>query len=99
MNIEKKTENGEIQLIVKGCLDTAATSEFVHAVDEAAAQTKTLVFDFTGLEFIASSALRKLVSVDKALTALGGKIVIAGMSDIVREVFDITGLNEVFATR
>jgi len=99
MEIEKKTENGEIHLIVKGCLDTAATPDFVHAVDEAAAQAKTLVFDFTGLEFIASSALRKLVSADKTLTAGGGQIVIAGMSDVVREVFDITGLDEVFTIR
>lgn len=100
MEIERKTENGEIRLIVKGCLDTAATADFVSAVDEAAVTTgKTLVFDFSGLEFIASSALRKLVSVEKTLAASGARIVIDGMSDVVREVFDITGLDEVFEIR
>jgi len=90
MEIERKTVNDEAWLVVRGCLDTAATAEFGRAVDEAAASAKTVVFDLAGLEFISSSALRKLVSVDKALTASGGKVVVTGMSDVVREVGRVT---------
>lgn len=97
INIENSAN--EAKLTVKGCLDTAATAEFDLAVDKAAEKVGTVVFDFSGIEFIASSALRKLVSVDKMLSAAGGGIVIDGMSDVVREVFDITGLNEVFKFR
>jgi len=99
MEITKHTENDTTTLTVAGCLDTAATAEFTRAVDEAAASAKTLVFDFANLEFIASSALRKLVSVDKLLQAKGGDVVVTGMNDVVRDVFDVTGLNEVFTVR
>jgi len=99
MEITTQTENGETVLVVSGCLDTAATAEFTKAVEAAAAGVKTLVFDFTNLEFIASSALRLLVTLDKRLTAEGGDVVITGMNDVVRDVFDVTGLNEVFTIR
>lgn len=99
MEITTKTENNETVLTVSGCLDTAAAAEFARAVEAAAAGAKTLVFDFSALEFIASSALRQLVSVDKRLRAAGGDIVITGMNDVVRDVFDVTGLNEVFTIR
>lgn len=99
MDITTTYEEREATLKVKGCLDTAATAEFVNAVDEAMKGATVLVFDFTDLEFIASSALRKLVSVDKTLSVNGGGIAVSGMSDVVREVFDITGLNEVFEMR
>jgi len=99
MEITTKNENGETVLAVSGCLDTAATAEFTCAAETAAAGAKTLVFDFTGLEFIASSALRLLVTLDKRLTAEGGDVVITGMNEVVRDVFDVTGLSEVFTVR
>jgi len=99
MDITTETGSQEVKLAVTGCLDTAATPTFVAAVDKAMGTAKTLVFDFADLEFIASSALRKLVSAQKALATEGGGIVIAGMSETVREVLDVTGLNEVFVLR
>jgi len=99
MEIKTTVENGETVLAVSGCLDTAATDGFARAVEAAAKGAKTLVFDFTDLEFIASAALRQLVSVDKRLAAAGGEVVVTGMNDVVRDVFDVTGLDEVFTIR
>lgn len=99
MEIKTETEPHETTITVKGCLDTAATPEFASAVDAVEGTARVLVFDFSGLEFIASSALRKLVSVDKALTAAGGEVVLTGLNDVVRDVFDVTGLDEVFTIR
>jgi len=99
MEIELKSAGDETVVKVSGCLDTAATAEFAKAVGAVGDGVKTLVFDFTGLEFIASSALRLLVTVDKRLTAGGGKVVVTGMNDVVRDVFAVTGLDEVFEIR
>lgn len=93
-----KTENGnEITLKLAGCLDTAATPEFASAV-EGTAGAKTLVLDMTELEFIASSALRTLVATKKQRGA-GFGIALTGMNEVVREVFDVTGLDSVFEVR
>jgi len=99
MEITKKTENGELVLAVSGCLDTAATAAFTEAAEAAAQESKTLVFDFAGLEFIASSALRLLVSLEKRLKASGGGITLANLNEVVRDVFEVTGLSEIFPIR
>ena len=93
-----KTENGsETTLALKGCLDTAATPEFAAAVD-ATAGASSLVIDMSDLEFISSSALRTLVATKKA-RGNAYPIALVGMNEVVREVFDVTGLDEVFEVR
>lgn len=94
MKIEK-TENGrEVTLRLGGCLDTAATPEFAAAI-EGTADATGIVLDMTDLEFIASSALRLLVTAKKARGS-AFPIVIVGANEVVREVFDVTGLDEIF---
>ena len=93
-----KTENGsEVTLKLTGCLDTAATPDFAAAI-EGTAGAASLVLDMADLEFISSSALRTLVATQKKRGA-GFKIALAGMNEVVREVFDVTGLDEVFEVR
>lgn len=54
---------------------------------------KRLVFDFRGLEYISSAGLRVLLA---AAQQLGdGEMVVIGANEIVLEVFDVTGFNEI----
>ena len=93
-----RTENGgETTLKLKGCLDTTATPEFTAAVD-ATAGCSSLVLEMSELEFISSSALRTLVTAKKKRGATF-PIALMGMNEVVREVFDVTGLDEVFEVR
>ena len=98
MNIEKIVGADETVLKIGGCLDTAAAAEFGAALADAA-KAKTLVVDFSDLEFIASSGIRLLVSENKKSVAAGRSIVLAGMNEVVADVFDVTGLNEIFPIR
>lgn len=97
MEITRTDGDGEVTLKLKGCLDTAATPEFAAAV-EGTVEAKVLVLDMTDLEFIASSALRTLVATKKQRGA-GFGIVLTGMNDVVREVFDVTGLDTIFEVK
>lgn len=93
-----RTENGgEVTLKLKGCLDTTATREFAVAID-ATAEATALVLDMSELEFISSSALRQLVAAKKK-RGTAFTIALSGMNEVVREVFDVTGLDEVFEVR
>ena len=98
MKIEKIENGNETTLKLIGCLDTAAAPDFDAAL-VANAEAKMLVIDFTDLEFIASSGLRSLVAANKKAASAGRSIVLAGMNDVVADVFDVTGLNEVFTVR
>ena len=97
MEITKSENGNEVTLKLKGCLDTTATPDFAAAI-EGTAGAATLVLDMLELEFISSSALRQLVATKKKRGA-GFKIALSGMNEVVREVFDVTGLDEIFEVR
>lgn len=93
-----KTQNGtEVTLKLMGCLDTAATPDFAAAI-EATEGASGIEIDMSELEFIASSALRQLVATKKKRGA-DYPITLTGLNDVVREVFDVTGLDEVFTIK
>lgn len=97
MEISRIDNGREATLKLAGCLDTAATPQFNEAID-ATDGCSGLVLDLSALEFISSSALRTLVATKKKRGA-AFPIALVGMNEVVREVFDVTGLDEVFEIR
>ena len=97
MEIVKTQAGAEVTLKLVGCLDTAATPEFAGAIEGLGSAT-VLILEMSGLEFIASSALRLLVATQKRRGG-GFKVVLTGMNEVVREVFDVTGLDSIFEVR
>ena len=97
MEITRTENGGEVTLKLGGCLDTTATPEFAAAIAETEGAA-ALVLDMSDLEFISSSALRQLVATKKRRGA-EFNIALCGMNEVVREVFDVTGLDEVFEVR
>ena len=97
MEISKTESGSEVTLKLRGCLDTTATPGFAVAI-EGTEGAGTLVLDMSELEFISSSALRQLVVTKKRRGAAFG-VALVGMNEVVREVFDVTGLDEIFEVR
>ena len=54
-----------------------------------------LVVDFTRLDFISSSGLRILLIAAKTLRAEDGTLVLCGMKEHIREVFQISGFGHI----
>jgi len=98
MKIEKTLMGEETILKIGGCLDTAAAAEFGAAL-ESVARVPKLLIDFTGLDFIASSGIRLLVAANKKAVSEGREIALTGMNEVVTDVFDVTGLKDVFPIR
>ena len=55
-----------------------------------------MTFDFSELEYISSAGLRVLMMAQKAMMASGGEMEIASPNDMVRSVFDMTGMSSIF---
>ena len=94
MNVEKKLDGGCLTLKVGGRLDTNTSPE-LEAEIKLDGVTEIL-FDFTGLEYISSAGLRVLMTAHKAMMVCGGKMSVANPNAIVKGVFDITGMSDVF---
>ena len=94
MQIEKHINGGKLSLALAGRLDTNTAPELeselkLDGVSE-------LVFDFTDLEYISSAGLRVLMTAYKQMSSSGGKMAIAHPNDMVKGVFEMTGLGDIF---
>ena len=94
MTIDKKLENGKLTLALAGRLDSNTSPDLEAAVKLDGVDE--LVFDFAGLEYIASAGLRVLLGAQKEMSAKGGKMLVANPNEMVKGVFEVTGLDAVF---
>ena len=94
MEIKREIEGERLTLALGGRLDTNTSPEL--EAEMSLDGVNEVVFDFAGLEYISSAGLRVLMTVHKAMSARGGKMRIVNPNDMVRGVFDITGLGDIF---
>lgn len=82
---------------LEGELDTAAAAEVEKTLQPLyATNGKDVIIDCEGLEYIASSGLRILISILKGAKAGGSKVVLKNMNDDIKSVFKLTGFINIF---
>jgi anti-anti-sigma factor len=97
MKIEGKQDNGRLVVSVEGRMDAVSAPEFdKRCEDWISAGVTVFILNFGGLEYISSAGLRSLLVLGKKLTAKKGRIVIAALKDVVKEVFTISGFGSIF---
>lgn len=55
-----------------------------------------VVVDCAGMSYICSSGLRIFLSLNKNITAKGGKLIIRNLEPLVKGVFDMSGFSHIF---
>lgn len=94
-NIEK--QEGKYLVTLEGELDTAAAAEVEKKLQPLYnSDGLDVVIDCSGLEYIASSGLRILISILKGAKASGSKVVLKNMNDDIKSVFKLTGFINIF---
>ena len=94
--IETK-ENGVTILSVDGNLDADGTQAMEEKVVGLLESGETsLLFDFSGLDYINSSGLRVLVLAYQRLKKASGTVAICGIKDYIQEVFEVSGYDKIF---
>jgi anti-sigma B factor antagonist len=95
MEIVKTQDGSIVTLAINGQLSAATAEEFGAAVEAAIAESDKLTLDFQKVSYLASAGLRVLVSAQKKLTACSGVLLLINVDETIREVFEITGLDDV----
>ncbi len=99
MNIKETKKDKATVLVVEGRIDSGTSAELekklIALIDTDG--VKDIVMDFSAMDYISSAGLRVLLMVAKKAGKLGGKVVLAGLSANVREVFDISGFSNIFS--
>ena len=82
---------------LEGELDTAAAADVEKTLQPLYSTSgKDVIIDCEGLEYIASSGLRILISILKGAKAGGSKVVLKNMNEDIKSVFKLTGFINIF---
>lgn len=95
MTITKTENQTETILALEGRLDTNSAPELEKALAEFSTYPQKLIFDFKELGYISSAGLRVLLSAQKRMNAARGTMIIRSANEMVREVFEVTGFDDI----
>lgn len=90
LNIEKQ---GNGTLKIEGRLDAAQSEKVSEKLSEIEG---SITIDMSGLEYISSSGLSVLIKTYKRLEKEGEPVKLINMSDRIRDVFELTRLDQFF---
>jgi anti-anti-sigma factor len=97
METKIEEKEGKYFVCLKGEMDTAAAMEAEQILQPLyKAEGRDVIIDCEGLEYIASSGLRILLSILKGAKAGGGRVVMRQMNDDIKDVFKLTGFIDLF---
>jgi anti-anti-sigma factor len=98
MVMESARTPATVTITVRGEIDSSNCAELQDELLRLAAADgdRSCTLDLSAVSFMDSSGLRALLLGQKAMTSAGKRMVIAGVSDNVRRLLEITGLLERF---
>lgn len=94
MTIEIKKKQQETVIEIVGRLDTITAPALDKTINEIIVDSKNILIDAKGLEYISSAGLRVLLGAQKKMQKFGSMKLI-NVCDDVMEVFEMTGFAEI----
>ena len=94
MTIEIKRNAEETLIELVGRLDTTTAPALDKTINDDLGDTKHLVLDLKGLEYISSAGLRVLLGAQKKLQKIGS-MKLTNVREEVMEVFEMTGFADI----
>ena len=94
MTIEIKKNTEETIIGIVGRLDTITAPALDKTINEDIGDTKNLVLDVKGMEYISSAGLRVLLAAQKKMQKIGS-MKLTNVCEDVMEVFEMTGFADI----
>ena len=95
INVERDFEL--VTLGITGRIDTTTAPNLESVINELLEDAKELIFDMSGVEYISSAGIRVLLGAYKKINGNDGIMRIEKANEMVREVFEMTGLLELLS--
>jgi anti-anti-sigma factor len=97
MDIQQEKRDGIFVVAPRGRIDSTTSDAVEKALVQALdAGDRKIVIDFAGVDYISSAGLRVLLVTAKRLSGGRGSLVLCGLGDSVRQVFDLAGFLPLF---
>ncbi len=95
MEIEKKYDEKELTITVKGRIDTITSNDLEKEITDEMGNFDSLIVDFDKVDYISSAGLRLLISTQKKLKPDNIPFVIKNANDTVKEIFRMSGFDKI----
>lgn len=96
LKITKTAEAGKLTAALEGRLDTTTAPQLEAELKDALPGVTDLTIDMNQLEYISSAGLRVLLSAQKTMNKQG-EMKITGVSDVIMEIFEVTGFSDILS--
>ena len=93
MKIDFNVNNGELNVLLEGRLDTTTAPELESFLAENLNKASSVSFDLKALSYISSAGLRVLLATHKRI---GGKFKLVNVNELVFEVLEMTGFADIW---
>ena len=90
-----ETVGDVLVLSLQGKLNSANSADIEADILRNTGQTNRLLLDLSGLDYISSAGLRVVLVVAKRLKQSAGLLVLCGIQNQVKEVFEISGFLDI----
>ena len=99
IEIESKIEDGICELVVEGEVDASSSIHLDNSLSEALSNNSKIIVDLSKLEYISSAGLGVFMSYLQQIETDNIQLVLFGLSEMVLEVFQILGLDQLIEIR
>jgi len=96
LNIVKDKNEGKLNVALEGRLDTTTAPLLEEELKGALEGVTELVMDFEKLDYISSAGLRVLLATQKVMNRQGS-MTIRHVSDVIHEIFEVTGFVDILS--
>lgn len=94
MEIEKRNQDGNYLLLLKGRLDTVTSPLLEKELLDCFPDAKNLTLDFASLEYVSSSGLRLILMAYKKMKEKNGLLKLIHVNEEIHEVLEMTGFSD-----
>ena len=94
MTIGKTFGDGRLTLALEGRLDTVTAPELEKELKASLEGVRSLIFDFSGLEYVSSAGLRVLLLAHKTMSRQG-EMKLIHVGENIMEIFEVTGFTDI----
>ncbi|RAP36447.1 anti-anti-sigma factor [Candidatus Marinamargulisbacteria bacterium SCGC AAA071-K20] len=97
MKTSVETVEGKCLIKVEGRLDTLTAPELEQVVVQVINEGQDkIILDLSQAEYISSAGFRVFIVAQKKTKPTGGQVVLMGVNDEIKEIFDISGFTRLF---
>ncbi len=94
MKITMNRTDKQLTASIEGSIDTVTSPDLEKQLTESWDDITDLILDFSKVDYISSAGLRFMITASRHMEDVDGQMTIRHVNDDVKEVFDMTGFDQ-----